>query len=69
MYPETFVPSTYEQSRVDYVYVTRSLLKAISKAETVRDSYTKPVFTGIKNFYIPSDHLPIIVDFNLNKVK
>lgn len=69
MFPGTFIPSTYEQSRVDYVYVTKPLLKGIVYAETVRDSYTKPVYTGISNFWKPSDHLPIIVDFNLDKVK
>lgn len=69
MYPGTFVTSTFGQARVDYVYVTKPLLKAITHAESVRDSYTKPVYSGISNFYIPSDHLPIIVDFNLSKIK
>ena len=69
MYPGTFVSSTYGQARVDYIYVTKPVLKAISAAETIRDAYTKPVYSGISNFYHPSDHLPIMVDINLNKIK
>lgn len=69
MYPGTFITSTFGQARVDYVYVTKPILKAITYAESVRDSYTKPVYSGISNYYHPSDHLPIIVDFSLKKIK
>ena len=69
MFPGVFVSSTYGQARVDYIYVTKPVLKALTKAETIRDSYTKPVYSGISNFYNPSDHLPIMIDINLNKIK
>ena len=69
VYPGTFVTSTYGQARVDYIYVTKPLLKAITYAETIRDSYTKPVYSGVSNFWNPSDHLPTVVDFNLKKIK
>lgn len=69
MYPGTFVSSTYGQARVDYIYVTKPVLKAITYAETIRDAYTKPVYSGVSNFYNPSDHLPIMMDINLKKIK
>ena len=69
MFPETFCPSHYGKSRIDYVYVTKPLLKSITKVDPIPDSYTKCVPSGIGKFQRPSDHYPIIVDFNLDKIK
>ena len=68
-YPEIFCPSHSGKSRIDYMYVTKPLLKSIRRVDADPDSYTKATPSGIKNYYSPSDHYPIIVDFNLSKIK
>ena len=49
------------------MYLTPPLRKRVKKAGIANDSYTKPVRSPqkISNFWHPSDHLPIIVDFAL----
>ena len=69
VYPGTFVSTTYGQARIDFIYVTKPLLKAVTYAEVIRDSYTKPVYSGVSNFWNPSDHLPIVMDIKLKKIK
>lgn len=63
-----FIPSVGGgNSRIDYVYCTKPLYDRIETAEIVWDDYTTPVRNpeGISNFWHPSDHLPIIIDFNM----
>jgi len=69
MHPATFYSSTGGQSRIDFVYATKPLLDRVVKAEVHTDSYTKPVRDAkkISNFWHPSDHRPIIVDFDMKK--
>ena len=69
MHPATFYTSTGGQSRIDFVYATKPLLDRVVKAEIHTDSYTKPVRDAkkISNFWHPSDHRPIIVDFDMKK--
>jgi len=68
LFPETFCPS-HGKKRIDYIYVTKPLLKSIKNVETSPDAYTKQKPSGINKFMRPSDHLPIIVDFKLDKIK
>lgn len=67
MHPDQFCTSTYGTSRIDFVYATEPMLKKIEKSEIVKDEFTTPVRDAKKlsNFYHPSDHLPIIIDFKL----
>ena len=67
-FPEVFCPS-HGKKRIDYVYLTAPLLKAVKRVETEPDAYAKPRPTEFTNFKRPSDHHPIIVDFNLDKIK
>ena len=63
--PEEVIVSTIENTRYDYVFCTPDLYSSITDARIVRDSYTDPVRDDkVKGFCHPSDHLPIIVDFN-----
>ena len=67
-YPDQFKPTTAgRNSRIDYVYCTKPLYDRITFADVIWDDYTTPVRDPQKlsNFWRPSDHLPIIVDFNL----
>ena len=66
-YPDSIVSSTGGGSRIDFMYLTPALHKCVKKAGIANDDYTKPVRNPqkISNFWHPSDHLPIIVDFAL----
>ncbi|MBP5635143.1 MAG: endonuclease [Bacteroidales bacterium] len=68
MYPDEFKPSTGSRnSRIDFVYCTRPLYDRITSADILWDPYTTPIRdpAGLSNFWRPSDHLPIVVDFDM----
>ena len=69
MFPEIFCPSYSSNTRIDYVYMTRPMLKAVRKVVASPDEYTRPVSAGVGKYKRPSDHMPIIVDFNIDKIK
>jgi exonuclease III len=64
-HPTEFKPTTGWNNRIDFVYCTKPLYKSITYADVITDDYTKPVRDPKKlsNFWHPSDHKPIIVDF------
>ena len=67
-YPDQFKPTTGSRtSRIDYVYCTKPLYDRITFADVIWDEYTTPVRDPQKlsNFWRPSDHLPILVDFDM----
>lgn len=67
-YPEEFKPTTGSKtSRIDYVYCTKPLYDKITYADVIWDDYTTPVRDPQKlsNFWRPSDHMPIIIDFDM----
>lgn len=67
-YPEEFKPTTGSKtSRIDYVYCTKPLYDRITYADVIWDDYTTPVRDPQKlsNFWRPSDHMPIIIDFDM----
>ena len=67
-YPDEFVPSAgYDKRRIDYVYLTPRLQSKVKKAFMAWDEFSAPRRDILQqsNFYHPSDHLPIIVDFEL----
>src|SRR5574344_2569292 len=64
-YPDSFIRSTVQNNRIDYVYLTPPLYDKVSKASTVLDAYTTARYDALTHFYHPSDHFPIIVDFKL----
>ena len=68
--PGVFCMSHASNRRIDYVYVTEPLLEACGDIKTEPDEYTTPVKSAdVEKFWIPSDHLPIIVDFTIEKLK
>jgi endonuclease/exonuclease/phosphatase family metal-dependent hydrolase len=68
-YRGQFKTSTSGQSRIDYVFCTPALYDRIVSAQTVVDDYTRPVRDpeGLSNFWHPSDHLPIVFEFDFKK--
>ena len=64
--PDSFVGTTGGNKRIDFIYATPALMKKTKAATIVRDGYPAPVRDAqISNFWHPSDHSPIIVDFKL----
>ncbi|MCF0176281.1 MAG: endonuclease [Bacteroidales bacterium] len=69
-HPGTFIPSVGSKaSRIDFVYCSKPLFDLVQDARIVWDAYTTPERDpqGLSNFWRPSDHLPIIVDFKVNE--
>lgn len=69
--PNNFHSSTAVRRRIDYVYATPPMYEKIKDARIIFDDYTrqqKAMKDGkrISKFFRPSDHLPIVVDFNLS---
>jgi endonuclease/exonuclease/phosphatase family metal-dependent hydrolase len=65
--PGKFITTTGGEARIDFLYCTKPLFDSVVSAEVVSDSYTTPVRDPQKlsNFWHPSDHRPILVDFEL----
>lgn len=63
-YPGCYVSSTYGQSRFDYIYMDEGTFARVCDAGVLTTQWTTLEYTGISNFYIPSDHRPILVDIN-----
>lgn len=64
---KNFQPSTGDGSRIDYLYCNSRLFDMIKEAYVIRTGFAAPVRDpqGLSNFWHPSDHLPILVDFLL----
>jgi endonuclease/exonuclease/phosphatase family metal-dependent hydrolase len=63
-----FIPSSvWNGRRIDFVYATKALYDRVKNASIIWDQYTTPVRNAqnLGNFWHPSDHLPIIVNFDM----
>lgn len=64
--PDLMVPSTYGASRVDYMYASPAMYNLLSTVHCVVDAWTVSYKSSyISTFYNPSDHRPILADFDL----
>ncbi|MCR5325853.1 MAG: endonuclease [Bacteroidales bacterium] len=65
-HPDGFFRSAQSNTRIDFVYATPAFMDRVTGADIIEDSYTTPVRSAeVHNFFRPSDHLPILVDFSL----
>ena len=62
--PNDFHVTCGAASRIDYVYLTRGLYDRMTEIRVVVDRYTRPVYAGVSDIWRPSDHRPILVDFD-----
>jgi len=68
--PRIFHSTTAGKSRIDYIYCTAPLYNSILNAYVVKDEYTgQLIFDKTTRFHRPSDHRPILVDFDINSLK
>lgn len=68
-HPGEFISSTYGKSRIDFVYCTKPLYNCVKHAEILQDDGAWLTVvrdpSKLSNFYLPSDHRPIVVDFKI----
>ena len=63
---DSFFRSAQSNTRIDFIYATPAFMDRVTGADIIEDSYTTPVRSAeVHNFFRPSDHLPILVDFSL----
>ncbi|MBP3774788.1 MAG: endonuclease [Bacteroidaceae bacterium] len=65
-----FIPSMgHGRSRIDFIYVTPPMLNRVKASAIIWDLYTTPIRDpqNLSNFWRPSDHLPIMVDFDMSR--
>ena len=61
-----FIPSTADEAkRIDFIYLSPSLYDKVKDVIVITDSWTHPSYTGISNYWNPSDHRPILLDLDL----
>ena len=61
---DVLISSTQGGGRIDLMYGSEPMLKAMIKAKSPQVGFTTGKPTGISNFYSQSsDHLPVIIDF------
>ena len=65
--PDNSYSSTGGKARIDFVYATRALYDCVLDAWVVTDDYTRPIRDPqqLSNFWRPSDHRPIRIDFDI----
>ena len=65
-HPDAFFRSAQSNTRIDFVYATPALMDRVIGADIIEDTYTTPVRSSeVHGFFLPSDHLPILIDFSL----
>ena len=64
-YPGSFLYTSGGKQRLDYIYMDEATYKRVADACVLTEEWTSPVGSGISTFYYPSDHRPLLVDFNI----
>lgn len=54
-----------EAPRFDFVYASPAMYSKVRNALVINDSWMDAEYSGLSNYYNPSDHRPILVDFEL----
>ena len=66
--PDNYISSTGGIARIDYVYASAPLMNQVVNALVIGDKWVDPVPSKyVPAFYEPSDHRPILVDFDFTK--
>ncbi|MCQ2135377.1 MAG: metal-dependent hydrolase [Bacteroidales bacterium] len=66
-YEGDFIASTYGNARIDYMFASPSMYSRVKNAMIIIDDWTIPHKDNVTSFIHPSDHRPILVDFDLSK--
>lgn len=63
-WPGKFMSSTGGSARIDFMYGSPAMTEKLVNMTTIHDSWST-IVSGTAPFAFPSDHLPILADFNL----
>ncbi len=66
-YPKWFMTSTKSGARIDFIYVSPDLAPYIKKVYVLKDKWAEIAPDVSTPFCNPSDHRPIMVDFDFDK--
>lgn len=62
----SFMSSTYGSARIDILYASPKMFERIKSSITLADDWCAPRLNGnARGWYAPSDHRPIMVDFDI----
>ena len=62
-HPGEFIQSSQNGRRIDFVYATEPVIKEIRSAEILNSGYTEQHRASGAQYWIPSDHRPILIEF------
>ncbi|MBO4670655.1 MAG: metal-dependent hydrolase [Bacteroidales bacterium] len=66
--PANYLSSTAGSARIDYVYASAPLMDQVVNALIIGDKWVDQVpSVYVPSYYDPSDHRPILIDFDLSK--
>lgn len=64
-WPGRFITSTGGAGRIDFMYGTHTMTEALVNMTSIHDSFSTVTSSGVGSLSKPSDHLPILADFNI----
>ena len=62
-HPGEFIQSSQNGRRIDFIYATEPVIKEIRSAEILNSGYTEQHRATGAQYWIPSDHRPILIEF------
>ena len=62
-HPGEFIQSSQNGRRIDFVYATEPVIKEIRSAQILNSGYTEQHRATGAQYWIPSDHRPILIEF------
>ena len=67
---DVLIPSIQWERRIDIIYASPAMMERVVKVETPKDEFTTSIKEpGLRHHKRSSDHLPVIVDFKIEKSK
>ena len=62
-HPGEFIQSSQNGRRIDFIYATEPVIKQIKSAEILNSGYTEQHREQGAQYWVPSDHRPILIEF------
>ena len=69
-FPNSFISSSFGSGRrIDIIYASPAMYRLMENSMSLLDEWTGPTAksTYYSSFYDPSDHIPLLMDFDLSK--
>lgn len=62
-HPGEFIQSSQNGRRIDFIYATEPVIRQIKSAEILNSGYTEQHRVQGAQYWVPSDHRPILIEF------